>query len=196
MAILTILVAVAGGRIASAAIEDFESPDEFNAVASNEYITLLYKPSTSEVAVRDNETGTVWYSNPQDIGSIEKVLSGAAQNRLKAQVGIEYYTPDHIRKTMDNYNDSVLLGQHEETILPDGIRITYRFGKKWKDADYLVELMPADRFGELILSKVESEADRTLIEKNYTPILIRDSNRARPGRMQRRRSRKSCCRTT
>lgn len=173
MAILTILVAVAGGRIASADIEDFESPDEFNAVASNEYVTLLYKPSTSEVAVRDNETGTVWYSNPQDIGSIEKVLSGAAQNRLKAQVGIEYYTPDHIRKTMDNYNDSVLLGQHEETILPDGIRITYRFGKRWKDADYLVELMPADRFEELILSKVQSEADKTLIEKNYTPILLR-----------------------
>jgi hypothetical protein len=178
MAILTISVAIAGGQIASAAVEDFDSPDEFNAVASNEHITLLYKPSTSEVAVRDNDTGAVWYSNPQDIGSIEKVLTGAAQNRLKAQVGIEYYTPDHIRKTMDNYNDSVLLGQHEETILPDGIRITYRFGKKWKDADYLVELMPADRFGELILSKVESEADRTLIEKNYTPILIR---RLQPG---------------
>lgn len=59
MAILTISVAIAGGQIASAAVEDFDSPDEFNAVASNEHITLLYKPSTSEVAVRDNDTGAV-----------------------------------------------------------------------------------------------------------------------------------------
>ena len=73
-----VLVAAAGGDD-SAGLE--QTPPGMRLVADNEYLSLYINDDTTEIAVRDKRTGSIWYSNPPDRDQNEKIARGTAKAR-------------------------------------------------------------------------------------------------------------------
>ncbi|HHY09218.1 MAG TPA: hypothetical protein GX528_01485, partial [Firmicutes bacterium] len=146
--------------------------ENFALVAENEYLQLFLAAQTTEIAVADKRTGTLWYSNPPSRSKDEKVARGAAKTKLNSQLQIVYYTPQIVRREMDSFNDSVELQQFEITYLPQGVRIDYVFGKEWNDRDMLPVMMSVDEF-EVLLAGLAKESERDLLRQNYERISLR-----------------------
>ncbi|MGB3985436.1 MAG: hypothetical protein WBL69_06000, partial [Limnochordia bacterium] len=109
----------------------------YELVAENEYLFMYFNPDTAEVAVYDQRTEEVWFTNPQNRAKFETLARGAAKEALAAQLRITYYEPGDVMRTMDSYNDSVAYGQFEMQPVDGGIRVEFTFGKEWEDKYYL-----------------------------------------------------------
>lgn len=144
----------------------------FEVVAENESLVLYLNPENTEFVVADKRTGKLWYSNPPNRRSEEKIARGPALEQIGAQFSIAYYTPGDNLRYMDNRNDSVAFGQYEVHPIPDGVRIEYVLGRRWSDASYLPVMISKDRFEELILSKLDKAADRDLFESSYELVTL------------------------
>ena len=81
-----------------------DAPKGMDKVAENEYLTLYLNDKDTSLAVVDNATGKVWYTNPQDE---DPFASAFYQRLLKSQLQILYYNENVQSSTMDNYNDSI-----------------------------------------------------------------------------------------
>lgn len=137
--------------------------DGYETVAENEYLVLLLKRETTEVAVLDKRTGTIWYSNPPARASEEEIARGALLQRIGAQVTIVYFNQRNIESIMDNANDSIPFGQMEIEKIENGVRVAYTLGQEWRPEDYLPNVMPKERFERLILDKIEDPNEREFV---------------------------------
>ena len=146
-------------------------PRGFTKVAENEYLSLCLNEETTEIAVIDRRYGQVWFSNPVNRATNEKIARGAAKNRLSSQLTIVYYTPTQARKELDSYNDSVLYGQFEILPLENGVRIDYIIGKQWDEASFLPVLVSAERLQQIVDS-IERDRDKKLFYDNYLPLSL------------------------
>lgn len=138
-------------------------PRGFEVVAETESLTMYINPTTMEIAVSENSTGTVWFSNPQ----------GAAKAHMP-QLIITYFLPGDIKKQMDSYNHSVAFDQSPMSKLSNGVRIDYTLGLEWKDEDYIPVMMDEEQLNELVLDRIEDAKVRELFEKNYTLLVIEE----------------------
>ncbi len=102
-----------------------EAPKGMKKVAENEYLTLFLDEKETAVAVVDNATGAVWYTNPQEN---DESASAYYQRLLKSQLQIQYYNENVQSSTMDNYNDSIQDEQFEIEEIENGVTITYTIG--------------------------------------------------------------------
>lgn len=146
-------------------------PRGFTKVAENEYLSLCLNEETTEIAVIDRRYGQVWFSNPVNRATNEKIARGAAKNRLSSQLAIVYYTPSQARKELDSYNDSVLHGQFEIWSLENGVRIDYIIGKQWDETSFLPVLVSAERLQQIVDS-IERDRDKKLFYDNYLPLSL------------------------
>lgn len=137
-------------------------------VAENEFLALYVDMSTTEIAVWDKSHACVWYSNPVDRDTAEKVARGAAKDALGSQLTIKY-DPNEILR--DNYNFSIKSGQYTISKRENGIRIDYTFVEEWSDEYYVPLLVSQERFDECVLSKL-SESDRKQILDRYTLVCL------------------------
>ena len=113
----------------------------------------------------------MWFSNPVNRATNEKIARGAAKNRLSSQLAIVYYTPSQARKELDSYNDSVLHGQFEIWSLENGVRIDYIIGKQWDETSFLPVLVSAERLQQIVDS-IERDRDKKLFYDNYLPLSL------------------------
>lgn len=164
------VVLVCVGSLVAASTSDVDTRlSGFEMAAQNEALELYYLASTSEIAVRVRDTGSVWFSNPRDRGTAERIARGAAKDRLNAQFSLSYFTPRDELKDMDSYNDSAKLGQVEAARLDNGLRVEYTLGKEWNDDAFLPVMMTEESFGALILGRL-SERDRELFLDSYDHV--------------------------
>ena len=150
---------------------EIEPPRGFTKVAENGYLALCVNEETTEIAVIDKQYGQVWFSNPVNRATNEKIARGAAKNRLSSQLTIVYYTPTQARKELDSYNDSVLYGQFEIRPLENGVRIDYIIGKQWDETSFLPVLVSAERLQQIVDS-IERDRDKKLFYDNYLPLSL------------------------
>src|SRR5690554_6498313 len=149
--------------------------DGYETVAENEYLVLLLKRETTEVAVLDKRTGTIWYSNPPARAAEEKIARGALLQRIGAQVSIVFFNQRNIESIMDNANDSIPFGQMEMEKIENGVRVAYTLGEEWRSDDYLPDVMPEERFERLILDKVEDPADRQFLLEKFPLVWFEEA---------------------
>lgn len=109
---------------------------DFELITENEYLALYFQETTTEIAVLVKSTADIWYSNPANRQTMETIARGTAKTRLNAQFSIEYFVGNQ-QFTMDNYNDSVLHGQYDVSLIENGLRVDYQLGKAWNDEDHL-----------------------------------------------------------
>lgn len=133
-------------------------PQGYEAVADNGRLTLFVNYSTTEIAVRDNVSGEIWYSNP----------SGARVENY--QLSIIYYDPEDKRRRLDNNKDSVAHGQFEITSITNGVAVSYTIGEEWKEDDFIPLAVPYDRMHSEIISRIEDPKDQEFVLKQYELI--------------------------
>lgn len=167
LAVIIVTVAGSSTRTEASAV-----PEGMELVAENEYLSLCMNPSTTEVSVSDKRSGSIWYSNPPDRDRMETVARGSGKKALGSQLSISYFTPDGLRRVVDNYNSSIDYGQFEITPIDDGVRVEYLLGQKWKEEDYLPVMVDRDKFEDLILARVTGRSDRNLLLDNYDLISL------------------------
>lgn len=156
-----------------AADESFEQSEEtlglerMKEVASDGGLRLYFNEKTTEIAVRTAE-GTVWYSNPQDRLS----LSDAARGRLSSPLLVNVIDSTDTVKQMNAYEDSVQYGQADYQSIPNGVRVTYRFGQVIPLPLY-PQAFTAERFQEILShldETAQSNMKRYYREVNYEAI--------------------------
>lgn len=145
-------------------------------VAENDYLELYINEETTEVAVKDKKSGYIWYTNPQDRSSDSKAKD-VNKDRLASQIHITYYTPSSQSKMMNNYTDSVLLGQFDIQQIKNGVRIDYRIGKESK-VYVLPMVISKERMEEKILNNI-SEADAKKLLKQYRKLSLDNISESR-----------------
>lgn len=165
---LTPIAVNAAGRLSFAV-------DEYEPVAENEYLVLLLKRETTEIAVLDKRTDTIWYANPPERAVEEEIARGAVLQRIGAQVSIVYFNQRNIESIMDNANDSIPFGQMEIEIIENGVRVAYTLGEEWRADDYLPNVMPKERFERLILDKIEDPADRQYVLEKFPLVWFEEA---------------------
>ena len=134
-------------------------PKGYEVVAENDRLELLLNESTTEVAVRDNLTGEIWYSNPP------------SAKQEKYQLNIVYYDPEDKRKRYDNYKDSIQHGQFEIRPIENGVAITYTLGLEWKEDDFIPLCVSQERFQSMILDRLDP-SDQSFILKQYDLVQL------------------------
>lgn len=149
--------------------------DGYDLAAENEFLQLYLNEETAEIAVYHKETDSFWYSNPPNRSVEETVARGRALDRLGAQVFLTYFTQVGAEVTLDNYNDSIVYQQIEVTPIEQGVRLEFTFGQEWQEDAYVPNIMPADRFEQEILARVEDEKDREFLLEEYTLIWFEDA---------------------
>lgn len=139
-------------------------PADMRLVARNDYLELYINDETTEVAVKDKRSGYIWYTNPQDRDRDSRA-AGVNKDLLASQMTITYYTPSSQAKIMNNYTDSVQLGQFEIETIENGVKVTYRIGKESKV--YVVpQVISKKRMEEKILKNL-SDTDARKVLRQY-----------------------------
>lgn len=136
-------------------------------VADNEFLNMYFDYETTELAIEVKESGDIWYTNPPDRED-DSLAKDVNKRRLNSQLSITYYTPEAQKRTMDNFNNSVVDEQFEVIEITNGIKVIYEIGEMKKS--YLVpEALTEERF-ETILSKVTDDDDIRMLKKRYRHI--------------------------
>lgn len=143
---------------------EIEMLEMMELVSENEYLELYFDEEETDIAVRDKESGYVWFSNPTDI-SEDTVSTGYYQKVLKSQINLTYINESTQISTMNNYTDSIMDGQFEVERLQDGICITYTIGESVAFLR-LPDAISEERMN-LFLDKMESSQQKK-VKRNYT----------------------------
>lgn len=146
-------------------LESGAALQRFRLVADNQFLSLYIDEQTTEIAVVDKAAAHVWYSNPADRESAERLAAGRAKDALSSQITITYYTPGDLEKTMDSYTSSVLHGQYQITPVENGVRVSYTFGRAYAERDRLFYLIGRDR-----VDQIRERIDNNSLRKEFDDI--------------------------
>ncbi len=143
---------------------------EFDLQVENEQAILYLNSQTTEIAVKLKDFDAVWFSNPQNREK-DSIARGSVIDELSSQLLFDYYTPEDVRQTMNNYRNSNLLDQAEIEKITDGFRVKYLFGQRWASDDIVPVIISRERMESKILQHLASE-DQDFILKQYQLIQI------------------------
>ena len=147
---------------------------EFTKVAENEYLELYVNYQNTEIAVKDLQMGSIWYSNPPERNKVEKIARGINKDKLSALFSLSYYTPNDHLIQINSYNDSVVYQQFDFTQLENGIKVSYTLGKEWADDAYIPIMINKESFEELILSKIENKQEQKFVHDSYDLVILEE----------------------
>lgn len=166
----TKLVSLTGTAIENGMIE----------AAQNKALSLYIHPGTTEIAVLDRASNEMWYSNPQDLKSNEKITP-LYQSLLASQLKLSYFNEKGQVSTFNSFDDSVSKGQFEIGKVDKGVKVTYTLGTVVKGLDFIPLAISEKRFNEEIIQKIEDEKTKKSIaykfafnkeKKVYTPRVM------------------------
>jgi hypothetical protein len=136
------------------------------AAAENEHLILYVNEATTEIAVKDKRNGAIWYSNPQDRED-DAIATGYNKSKLNVQVELSYYDSAGNSLKYDNYTHSIQNGQFVIEKADGGLNIVYTLGEVKSDIEAIPKFISEERFQNLIIGKIASDADKKEIEKRF-----------------------------
>lgn len=132
---------------------------DMKGIVENDNLQLYINEETAEIAVLDKRSGNIWRSNPADRDS-DPIASGEKKDLLSAQLIVDFNNEFGQLNQTNSYVDSVAHEQVDYELLPDGIKIYYKFGTVKKTLEDLPKYISKERFEERILNKTD---DKTLL---------------------------------
>lgn len=155
--ILICMLALSGCTAANSSFKKAALPEgdtsisdasEFNTVCTDSGFELLINGSTTEVAVKNTETGRIWYSQPADRNE-DTVATGTYKDLLSSPINFMFVNSKSKNDTVDAYAKSIEIKQYTFEKINNGIRVNYLVGESKKD--YLApEIVSIERFEELL----------------------------------------------
>lgn len=147
-------------------------PDQAGGVAGMKLtavqgsLGLYYSPETAEIAVKDHESGSIWYSNPLNRGE-DTTASLYEQESLSSQFSLEYRDARTNLFQFRSYPDSAANGQFTAEAIDNGVRVIYTLGDTSNKLDQLPKYITVDRLEEAVLSKLDEETARYVSLRYY-----------------------------
>lgn len=137
-------------------------------IAETEALALYYHPDTTEVAVRDKRSDTVWYSNPPDRME-DGIASPFEKEVLSSQLTLTFRDGIGTLETYPNYTWSVMNGNYTAEALDNGVRVTYTLGDVSLGIDALPKYISQDRLQEKVVGKLDASLAR-YVQARYYPM--------------------------
>lgn len=156
---LTVLLLVLVAVVLQTSAQGSVVPDGYDLVAQNNYLELYIDRSTTEIAVVDKLGSEVWFSNPLGL-------------RAGANLTIGYYTPSDALRYMNSHAHSADYGQFQITPIESGVRIDYKLGREWEEAQLIPVMISQERFEEHILANLTSDSDRSTLLSKYQLVSL------------------------
>lgn len=147
-----------------------EVSEGFNVIAENEYLQLLFDEASTQIAVKDKQVNTIWYSNPQDIEK-DAIANKTNKNKLKAQITLLANTPKGDTLEMNSYDYSVDYNQFKFEAIENGIEVTYTLGKQ-ENIYCLPQVISEERLQTKILDLMEEGGDKKAVVGAYKKLDI------------------------
>lgn len=147
----------------SSITSELKDKNELKLIESSQTLELYINGKTTEIAVKDKTSGKMWFSNPSERSS-DLIAMQEAKNRLSSQIEIEYFDKADVSCGMNNYADSIELGQYDIEKIEKGIRITYTLGKVRK-VFIAPKAISKKRFEDLILDKLDEKDKKELLKR-------------------------------
>lgn len=147
-------------------------PDQAGGVAGMKLtavqgsLGLYYSPETAEIAVKDHESGSIWYSNPLNRKE-DATANLYEQESLSSQFSLEYRDARTNLFQFRSYPDSVANGQFTAEAIDNGVRVIYTLGDTSNKLDQLPKYITVDRLEEAVLSKLDEETARYVSLRYY-----------------------------
>lgn len=133
----------------------------FSPVAENGSLRLYYNESTAETAVEDIQSGTLFRSNPE----------GFAAGPQGSQLLITLYNSQGVQFNWDSCAQSVAYGQYSAEAIPNGLEVTYAFGKT--EAVYAVPAaVKTETFEQEIMPLLEGTSGKTFVKLLYSKVSL------------------------
>lgn len=101
--------------------------ENWETVAQNDGLELLFQPSTTQLIVRDKSTGTEWRSNPVD-ASEDTIAFGQNKTLVQSLLNIDYVNAQGNSYTMNSYQGSVQENTYTYTYQDNGVMVNWMFG--------------------------------------------------------------------
>lgn len=131
--------------------------------------TLLLNEATAEIAVRDNATGTIWYSNPQEREN-DSIATDENKEVLASQLFITYQNPMNQTSSFYSYKDSVRLGAYQCEAVERGFLVTYHLGAE--DPERGIPKALTKQGYETLLARFQNKTDQSAFSKQYSLVKL------------------------
>ncbi|SFF08551.1 hypothetical protein SAMN05216378_5034 [Paenibacillus catalpae] len=133
---------------------------DMKGVAENDQLRLFADDQTGAIAVLNKQSGDVWRSNPPG-SSEDTIAAGVNKDLLSSQIKLDFYNSFGQLNSINSYTDSVLNKQINMEKLPNGLSVTYQFGKLEKTLEDMPKMMSKGRF-EALNKKLDKTGQRAL----------------------------------
>ena len=97
----------------------------YQQVKQNRFLTLYFCQESAAVAVFDNRSGKLWFSNHPDIAS-DTVIDSASLGIYQSQLLVNYIDGQNTKR-IDSYTYCVANGSFDYEITDSGLEVTYPF---------------------------------------------------------------------
>ncbi|MBE6569329.1 MAG: hypothetical protein E7658_03810 [Ruminococcaceae bacterium] len=125
---------------------------------------LWYEEFTGEVALVNQTTGQILFSNPFDIAQ-NKSISSSVKQKLYSQLLISFYEKG-VKKEYNSYTEAALRGQITLKNIKGGIRVEYAIGEP-NITRLVPRLISVDRMEKLILANIDNDWNRDKLLSYY-----------------------------
>jgi len=132
---------------------------------------LYYQYDTGEIAIKDQKTEQILFSNPYDAGVTGSGTSDDIKYKLLSQVIIKYTEADK-QYFFNTFQHSAMYGQIKMKKIKGGIRVEYTIGKEEK-RKLVPRCIERTSFEENILQHISNGRDYDKMKAYYT---LKDAN--------------------
>ncbi|MCM3173079.1 DUF5696 domain-containing protein [Paenibacillus sp. MER 99-2] len=135
-------------------------------VAEDAGLALYYNEETTEIAVRDGNSGQIWYSNPEARNE-DGLASGYEKEVLSSQLNVSFRDAIGTLENYPNFSSSISNKQFVASNIEQGVRVNYTLGDTSLGINALPKLISKQRLEEKVLSKLDETAARYTSARYY-----------------------------
>ncbi|MFS0857469.1 DUF5696 domain-containing protein [Paenibacillus taichungensis] len=135
-------------------------------VVEDQGLALYYNEETTEIAVREQASGQIWYSNPNERNQ-DGLASAYEKEVLSSQLNVSFRDAIGTLENFPNFSSSISNKQFAAANVDQGIRVTYTLGDTSLGIDALPKLISKQRLEEKVLSKLDATVARYTSARYY-----------------------------
>lgn len=103
--------------------------EEWETVSTTGRLELLFQPSTTQLIVRDKDTGAQWRSNPENAAE-DSVAFGQNKTLVQSLLNIDYVNEQSNSYTMNSFQGSVQNNTYTYSYQDNGVVVNWMFAKE------------------------------------------------------------------
>lgn len=117
-------------------------------IVSNGLLSLYIDEATTAIAVRNEQTGYVWYSSPPGLEEDSKATP-ANKHAMRSPIALNYINTGKQQTKFTVSSESVPHGGFSSEMIEGGLRVTYQLGKPIAKIDRIPQKISKDRLDQI-----------------------------------------------